>query len=651
MKDQTSKNDHYFTSNFFLSLKLESDGKEAELPTGNIEKFDLKLQPYGYACRLQLATFDNDEVYEIMTNPKPIKATLGFKPIIPAEGTEPIIEFKGIIKNKNFRRLSACLGKHDQAHRIYEIDFIDSAKRTLEEHRPIDILSDMSMKDVIEKHLNPEVTMNFQWDKLEVKHPVIAFNLERRNEKAQHQQTNFYSFLMWYLKLENGLLEYDYKNHSYTIKGKKKEASGSPLDLPERYLTTPLCILAQSAYYNERTHKHTSHILDEEDKENEHAFASVRQESSDPKKYKTSPTQAQEKVQSTPFSDKNEIEINLIEFANDIKLDKLTPGSFVRFKGDKEGNWTRDPCLKDKNFRISCLEIDASKIGVSEEVTKHIQAFNLSVKIKLEEEDASFVEWPSFVAPSFPFFREGHIFCDIGDKTQSAHQIANNQYIVHLPIDKEIKKIVAPFDSAFSNQFFFPHVKETKVIVSFFFRAAEILNPTGHHDSTRLPEGVQGNQIVFGTNGPYKTFMRHEFVDGKEPLFTIWQSSSETQSQIVQIQEKKILITVEEKDKKTMFVEISDESGITLSREDKSAGSLQQYVLGESTSTQTFKGSDGTSTIVQKPDSISFECKNFSIKSETISIEASDSIMLEGKNKVDAKSKVANIAAQSVKLG
>lgn len=658
MKDPTSNKDHDFKANVFLTLKLEADGKEAELPTGNIEKIRLKLYPFGYACHLQVATFDNDEVHEIMTGPKAIKATLAFKPIDPKEGTEPIIEFKGISKKINFTRLPSNLGKHEQAHRVYEIDFFDPAKITLENHRVMDIFADMSMKDVMEKHCNPELTINYKWDHLEVKHPVIAFNLEEINGKPEEQQANFYSFLIWYLQQENGILEYDFKEHNYTITGKKKEASGPPLDIPERFVIPPRCILAQNARYNERTLKHTSHTLDQEDKENEHSFKGVRRETSAPNNYRISPEQTQEKMKSTLFSDKNEVEVYLKEFKKDIQLDKLTPGSFVCFKGDKEGNWTQDACFKDKNFRIRYLEIDGNKIGVSEEVTKHIQAFNLSVKMRLEEEEAAFVEWPPFVSPTFPFYREGFVFCDIGDKEQSTYQILESekapqgQYVVHVPIDKEIKKVVAPFVPYFSGQHFFPFIKETKVRLSLYFHTAKILGPIDWDDLVRLPAGVQGNQLVLASNGKDKyTVMRHEYMDGKDSFYTVRQSSSEVQVQTIEMKEKDILITVDEKDKKTLSIQLNHDSGFILSLEDKDAGNLQQIVFDGTSLTHTCKGSDGTSTIVQKPDSVSIECKKFSIKSETISMEASDCIMLEGKNKFDVKTKVANIAAPAVKLG
>lgn len=651
--DPTNFN-YFFNANLFLSLKLAADGKEAEVPTGNIEEVHLTLRTYGYVCHLLFSTYDNEEINEILMGPKVTKAVLGFRPIDPMQGTEPIIEFKGIITEKNFKRMPSNLGKEEQAHRMYEIHFMDHAKATWEQHYPTNIYVDESMKDVLEKHVNPEIKIDYKWDPLEIKHPLTAFSLQHKYWLMPHEQTNFYSFLIWYLHQENGILEYDYKEHSYTIVGKKKESSGPPLEVSEWFVAPPVCILSSSARFNEKTLKHTSDALDPEDKENEDSFQAVRREKFDAENYRVYPEQAHEKINSALFSDKNEMEVNFTQFTSDIQLDKLMPGSFVCFKG---ANWSQDACFKDKNFRIRNLDLIAHKIGVTDEIDMHIQAFQLFVKARIEEEDALFVEFPRFIPPSFPFYIQGKVFCDIGEKEQSTYKILESekapqgQYLVQVPLAGE-KKVLTPFVPSYSGQYFYPYSKDTKVMLSVHFRTAKIDRPIDWDPLVRLPAGVQGNQIVLASNGKDKyTIMRHEYVDGKDSLYTLKQSSSEEQIQSIEMKEKDILIAVDEKNKKNLFIQLNHDSGFILSLEDKEAGNHQQIVFDGTGMIHTCKGSDGTSVIHQKPDSVAIECKNFSIKSESISIEATDSIIQEGKNKFDVKTKVANIDAPSVKLG
>lgn len=117
----------------------------------------------------------------------------------------------------------------------------------------------------------------------------------------------------------------------------------------------------------------------------------------------------------------------------------------------------------------------------------------------------------------------------------------------------------------------------------------------------------------------------------------------------MQLKEKQILFSVDEKDKMTNSITMNDAFTVTL--EDKAKGTSQQIHFDNEAMTHTCKGSAGTTTIVQKADSIEINCKKFIINAETIVLDAKDSISQKGKNKVTMETKVANINAPSVKLG
>ena len=472
-----------------------------------------------------------------------------------------------------------------------------------------------------------------------------------------HEQTNFYSFLIWYLLQQGGILAYDYKEHHYTITGKKKEASAPPLEVFEWFVTPPLYLFSKSPRFNEKIIKHTADTLDNEDKENQDSFKSVRRENFDTNNYRVYPEQAHQKILSPLMAEKNEIEVEFIRFTKEIHLDKLTPGSYLCFKGDKEGNWTRDPCFKDKKFRVRSLEVTAKQFGPQTAIQDPTQNFTIYIKGKLEEEEERVIEWPRFTPPTFPFYVQGKVFCDIGDKEQSTYKILESekapqgQYLVHVPLAGE-KHVVTPFVPSYSGQYYYPYSKDARVMLSMHFRTARIERPIDWDPLTRLPAGVQGNQMVLASNGKDKYLvMRHEYVDGKDSVYTIKQSSSEEQVQTVEIKEKNIMITVDEKEKKTLLVQLNHDSGFVVSFEDKKAGSLQQIVFDGKSMTHTCKGSDGISVIIQKPDSIAIECKEFTIKSETILLDAADAINIKAKNSIDLKAKLVNGVAPAVKLG
>jgi hypothetical protein len=395
----TSHSNPFFKSNLLLLLKLESDGKEIVLPTGNIEKVLLDLHSYGFTSSIQFCTFDKDDLDEMFKSPKILKATITFKPTDPEGGSAPLLEIKGIVTDRSFKRLPAVEGKEDKAHRLYEIYFCDHAKAVWEQHHPTNIYVDESMKDVIEKHINPDIAIKYDWNPIETKYPITAFSLPHKPWLLPKEQTNFYSFLVWYLHQENGILLYHYDKHNYTITGKKIEPAGDPLEIPEWLALPPLCIIPQTPRYNSRTLTHSADNMKEDDKENEDSYKSVRREIFDAANYRIYPEHANEKIQSTLDSQQNEVEFELTSFTKKILINKLIPGSFVCFKGDKEGNWTRQAEFKDKKFRIRSLYFEANKLGISEEIDKNSQAFGLYIKAKLEDEKDTFVEWPRFIPP------------------------------------------------------------------------------------------------------------------------------------------------------------------------------------------------------------------------------------------------------------
>lgn len=647
-----------FNHDLCVTLKLESDGKDVEVHSGNIEKLDLNLHSFGHQCNVHFNSFDGDEMDALFSSPKVIKATLTFKSIDPNQNEAVLLEIKGIVTDKFYQRIPSTSVDFEQAVRLYEIFFSDNSKVIWEQHFPMRIYVEESMKDVLEKHKDPEVILKYDWDALEVKHPLIAFALQHKPWLPENQQVNFYSFLMWYLHHENGLWTYDYKTHSYTISAKKKDPEGDPLTIVEWLVYPPVCQFPSAPRYHSKKIFHTSETVDGEDKEHEHAFKSAKRESFDPKHYSAFPEQSPKSSPSLLNFEQNEVDVTFAQFENKLFIDQLTPGSFVCFKGDGEGNWTRDPCFKDKTFRVRNLQFRAERVTPSEKVVSTIDNFQLFVKSKLELPEEKYGEWPRYIPPSYPFSIQGFIVSDVGDLEQSTYKLLETEkaprgsYIVHIPLVGGEKKVVAPFTPDFmTGQHYFPLCKGEKVLLSIYFGAAKIQRTLDWQPLARLPIGVQGNQIVFGSNGKDKyTILKHEFKDGKDPVFTIKQFL-ETHTQEIQIKEKEIQVFVEEKDKKTISIVLNKESGLQLTLEDKDASMTQQTTFDGKSMTHICKGSSDTSIISQKPESVSIECKEFSISSEKIVFDAKDSIMQTGKNKVNIETAVANVAAPSVKLG
>lgn len=646
-------------NNLVLNLDLEANGKKVAIHSGHIERFNLILQPYGFTCAVQFSAF-GDDVDPIFNTPEVSKATLTFKsfdPLTFKENGPPLLILKGIPSDKCFKRIPSAISK--KALRYYEMTFSDSAKAVWQHHFPIGIYVDQSMKDIIEKQSNPEISIKFDWQPIEAKHPITAFSLPHRDGLPEEQQTSFYSFLFWYLHRENGVLSYDYKSHSYILSGKKSKPSGKPLELFEWEVEPPICICPQPPRYNGKNLKTTFESIQSEDKENPNSFKAVRREFISPDNYRCFPEQAEEKVQSTLLPEKNLIEVELHKMKGNIPFDKLLPGSGICFKGNKGGTWSSDSCYKGKTFQSRTVSIQANKLSLPEELTKKTQKYRMHIKLLLEEDGEPFIIRPHFIPPAFPFVMQGKIFSDVGDKEQSTYKILESekapqgQYLVEVPLVEDGKKLIVPFTpDLMSGQFYFPFTKGQRVEISLYFHTAKILRLSDWQPLTRLPMGIQGCQTVLASNGEDNyTYIRHEYVDGKDSVFTIKQSSSATQSQSVEIKKDAITVMVDEQNKKCLSLSLDKEEGFTISLEDKNSSSTQEIAFDGKTMTHTCKGSGGTSQIVQKPDEIIFDCKKFSIKTEEVNIDAKNCISFVPKNKFSVTTKLADFAAKKVNLG
>src|SRR6185295_10990074 len=106
------------------------------------------------------------------------------------------------------------------------------------------------MKDAVEEHKNPEITLKYDFPPIEEKKPIIAFNLEYDKSLPSLGQAGFYSLVNWYLHLEGGIFSYDYKEHEYSILTKKPPAKGAPYKIREHWVGPPTTKLPAIARYS-----------------------------------------------------------------------------------------------------------------------------------------------------------------------------------------------------------------------------------------------------------------------------------------------------------------------------------------------------------------------------------------------------------------
>src|SRR3990167_949412 len=363
--------DVFFNQELSLLLQLEAEGSQVKITSGNIEKVSLELHSYGFSGNLQFSGIDDDELVALYNSSKQTKVTLTFQStdLIASKGA-PLLEIQGIVLRKYFKRVDTKDKLNPYASRHYEIVFCDHAQATWSEHRPINVYVDESMKDVVEAHKNPEISIKYDFAPLDQKHPIIAFSLQ--------EQDHFHSFFHWYLHQAGGICHYDYKTGTYSILGEKPPLSGEAYQVKEHWVTPPTVTFQNPPRYNLHTLEHSADSLDTQKKQEETAFQSVRKDVVTHTNYRTFPEHAHEPVQSISEPQHPEAEVEAVQLESDFHIDKLLPGSYVQFPATYQGEtWSADPFFAGKTFRSRVLFFEADKIGLAEKLDKTTQPYRL----------------------------------------------------------------------------------------------------------------------------------------------------------------------------------------------------------------------------------------------------------------------------------
>ena len=634
-----------------LKLSLECDGKTAELISGNIETLFLELHTYGFEALITFSGCDNEELEKLFDEKKPTKTTLTFLSTDP-KITDPLLELKGLVIDKWSQNVDKVDNNTERSVVFYKILVYDNARATWEEHFPTSIYVDKSMKEALEEHKNPEITIKYDFPPLEEKKPITAFSLPFNPSIPKADQTSFHSFVNWYLHQEGGILSYDYKSHSYSILSKKEE-KGETYKIQERWITPPIGRYPTVPRFNSKILTHTAQSSDVEDEENEEAYKLVHRLFMDPTHYTIFPGHAPQDTASLLHPSEKELTIHAAYFDEDFHVDKLIPGLPVGFPPDQR-SWTQTH--QDKVYRTRHMIFSANKRNPPD-IEKPVQTYEISCTAILEPKEETYIERPSFHPPVFPFEIEGKLFCDVGDEKQSTYKITKGkeapqgQYHVLVPLAGKDLKIVVPFLPNMPGHFFFPYDKDHEVLLEMHFRTALILRAINHQNRVLFPDGHQGKQIVLSYNGTdeYSLF-KHEFKDGKKSVVTIEQATSDKQTQVITIQDKEILIEVTTKDGKTVFIKYSSEKGIFITVDDKASKMLQEIALDGKQISQTCKNNSDTNTIVQTPDTTTFTCKNFNVKADKVAFDTKEAIDCKAGSKINFEAPVTN-AKTKMKIG
>ncbi|MEW5804193.1 MAG: hypothetical protein AB1847_19020 [bacterium] len=540
-----------FTDTLELKFTLTAGGKNFKIPAGDIKAFTMDLHPYGFTCQVNFWVSNEqkaDDLFPFFVRPDLIRANLEvvsyYNPMhlaLEALKLQGLVMQKSILNERTIENVN--LQQDPVIYRYYQITFADPASVLWRQHFPCDLLTDKTVKDLLDAHKGSEVTLKYDWDALDKQFAINTLALG-----VEANQASFYDFVLWFVSTMDGVLTYDCNENTYTLSKTKKE-DGQPAELAE------LDVESLQIEFPE-TIRHSADLLNAC--------------SEDPRREPVEQSQAVSGVRhdyigrfviSSDFADRKNLESQRLKvrehelyavFRN-FPLIPYRPGCLIELA--KEG-WSKKLFAQGKVYRIRDISFAAN--AAQREVTAGHNLpygkFDIDMKSRLELKSEKWTDLPQFQLPLFPLCVEGRIKSEIGEDNENTYQIYQDretsldQYRVIIPLFDN-QEVVVPFAPDFlMGHFYFPVYKNARVLVAIGFHSARIEQFLDWGPGARLPMDTQGNHIFLGKwkDAKNQTSINHVYVDEK-PVLNV-KRTSEVDTQMVKLEEGRLVMEVKEEE-------------------------------------------------------------------------------------------------------
>jgi hypothetical protein len=538
-----------FTDSLEMKLKLTVGSTVFSIPGGNIKAIELNLQPYGFTSMLSFWVPDEeseDELFPLFTKQDLIRVNLAVSPhfITHEPKPEPLI-LQGLVTDKDIlaeRTIeNVKLKGQPVLYRHYRIVFADPAYVLWRQHFPCDLMTDKSVKDLIEAHRGPHVSLKYDWDILNQKFAINALPLGMEENTA-----SFYDFVFWFVSSQNGVLSYDCNKNVYTLSADKPDIGKSvmldKLDVEDLRIEFPPTIRNNLTVLNSCSEKAQRKVI-----EQKQAVDGIRHDHlvrfSIPDEFEKCNKLEENKLKLR----EHEISLTFQRFP------QLTyrPGCLFNFDGD---GWSDQIFPHGRVYRVQNIHLDAKAVAaeITDDHNMPYAGYNIEMASQLELESEKWVCLPPFKPPVFPLYVEGKVVSEQGEDDAETYQIYQDadtsldQYRVAIPL-WENQQVVLPFEPVFfTGHFYFPGYKYARVLVALDFHSGRIERFLDWRPGARLPMDTQGNHILFGKNANSETSVGHTYVDNKPELNI--KRTSDQDTEMIKMAEGYLILETKEKD-------------------------------------------------------------------------------------------------------
>ncbi len=502
-------------------LTLTIDGTEFAIPGGDVMGCNLDLREDGFDGSVRFRLYCDsakDPLLEQFTTLKLINISLSVSGVFNQPDPAPLpLSVSGLVTRKSVREFYFQeMPDNPVYYRHYEVHFRDAARVLWEQHFPTCLYTDATLQDVLNAQLVAGITLDTaksDWSELTKKQAMICLGLGN-----EHNQANFYDWLMWLVDVRAGFFSLDYTGKKYVFTNMRPTGAGDTTYLGPTQVESLKILIPE-------TLRRGARVLN--------SYAQSPQTQTVAQDYAVTGLNRDVPMRSTISSDvdaRKTLETSRLAsraavvevFLNGYPTVLVQPGIAAALDADK---WQSTIYPLGKAYCVSRVLLDVNVLDDSEKDRGASYAGYGGTMSAIFEPTDNPAAPGSYTLPFYPVLIEGKVVSTAGKDGDRTYTITNDQntsldyYQVNVPLWN--LKVNAPYEPMyFAGHCYFPAYRDCRVLLAMHYDRAKIVRFLDWGADVRLPADGQGNQILFGKNNTSYTAFKHDYEDNK-PVLTI----------------------------------------------------------------------------------------------------------------------------------
>jgi hypothetical protein len=514
------------------SLKLTISGTTFTVLARRLERFDVKLYPWGFHAEVSfwficVSSADEDTIFTPFISPDPAAASLTLQRAYDeVEEEAQSLVLKGLVTEREVEETAVEeVAGAPVLMRRYTIRFADRGQVLWSQHRPTALYVDSTYQALFSDNLPTGVTLSHSWAPATTQRAVLSLGLGVDGNPA-----SFHDFLFWLLDRECAGLFYDVAADSYKIVD-TKPAAGTPLPLELGEVESVAVefppirrdkVVVLNAW--------TEAAEPKKEGTNAQAITGVRSDF-----LIRTAINADQTARSTLEASRARQRLPGARVAlKAFPAAPLAPSSAITLSEEFSTNLF----IHGKSLRVAEATISGHTVGDEGGAdAMDTSRYELTYELELEQVSDPGFRAPPFARPLWPFHVEGKVVSEVGEDPELTYQIYPNSttsldyYKVAIPL-YESKNVVVLFEPLTqSGHFYFPAYKRERVLIALDFDQARFAGYLDWRPGARLPLETQGNHILFGKKPESETSMRHVYEEAK-PVLSIKRTNTKDEQTI-----------------------------------------------------------------------------------------------------------------------